>query len=253
MNVSETSAASGGDDPAIEVQQEYWNDWNDSKNKRPLSDNSLDQRKAIVEWFERSARTDLNILEVGCGNGWLCPSLKQFGHVTATDLSDRVVEEAAARIPDVKFIGGDFMTLDFGDQKFDVIVTLETISCVADQPTFVAKLASLMRKGGALMLATPNKPVLEKYNNVPPNPAGQLRHHIDRDELVTLLAPYFEINDVRTVCPTSNKGMYRFILGRTPKKVLRRFFGRSVENVMAHAGLGWSLMALAEMLTPPGT
>ncbi|MGQ0532904.1 MAG: methyltransferase domain-containing protein, partial [Caulobacteraceae bacterium] len=51
--------------------------------------------------------------------------------------SDRVLAEAAARIRDVRFIAGDFMTLDFGGKQFDVIVTLEVLSHLADQQAFV--------------------------------------------------------------------------------------------------------------------
>jgi SAM-dependent methyltransferase len=193
-------------------------------------------------------RTDLDILEVGCGNGWLCPSLKAFGRVTATDLSERAVEEAAARVPDVKFVGGDFMALDLGAKRFDVIVTLEVLSCVEDQAAFLAKLASLLRNFGILILATPNRTVLERHNRVRPASPDQLRHHVDREELVSLLTPHFKILDMRTVCPTANKGLYRFVLGRRPKKILRKLFGRSIERIMARAGMGWSLMALAQTL-----
>lgn len=231
--------------PPIAAQEKYWNQWNTAKSARPLSDNSRDQRSVVVEWLSALNRTDLDILEVGCGVGWLCPSLKPFGRVTGTDLPEAVVQEAAARVPDVRFVAGDFMALNLGSEQFDVVVTLEVLSCVADQAGFIAKLASLLRKDGVLILATPNRPVLERYNKVKPLAAEQIRHHVDRDELAALLAPHFEIESLRTICATANKGPYRYILGRRPKQVLRKVFGRTIENAMAQAGFGWALITLA--------
>jgi SAM-dependent methyltransferase len=231
--------------PPIAVQEAYWNDWNAAKTERPLSDNSIDQRRIAVEWLTSLGRTDLDILEVGCGAGWLCPSLKPFGRVTGTDLPEGAVKEAAARVPDVKFIAGDFMTLDLGAEQFDVVVTLEVLSCVADQAGFVAKLASLLRPDGVLILSTPNRPVLERYNNLPPPSPDQIRAHVDRGELVSLLTPHFEIESLRCICATANKGPYRLILGRKPKRALRMLFGRTIEDAMAQAGFGWALMTLA--------
>ena len=232
-------------DQPIAVQQAYWNDWNAAKNERPLSDISADQRELVVQWLSRIGRTDLKILEVGCGAGWLCPSLKPFGHVTATDLSEGVLREAAARVPDVKFVAGDFMELDLGTGQYDVIVSLEVLSHVADHPAFMAKLATLLRPGGMLMLATQNRPVLERHNNVPPPAPEQLRNWVDRDELMALLMPHFEIRQLRSISATANKGFYRLILGRKAKRAMRALFGRSLENAMARAGLGWTLIALA--------
>jgi ubiquinone/menaquinone biosynthesis C-methylase UbiE len=97
----------------IELQRTYWNEWNASHREQRLSDVSLDQREIVLRWLGQLARTDLNVLEVGCGAGWLCPALKQFGRVTATDLSDEVLARARARVPDVRFIAGDFMELGF--------------------------------------------------------------------------------------------------------------------------------------------
>jgi 2-polyprenyl-3-methyl-5-hydroxy-6-metoxy-1,4-benzoquinol methylase len=233
-------------DHSIEVQQAFWNRWNAAKGERPLSDISRDQRDVVVQWLTHIGRTDLDILEVGCGAGWMCPSLKPFGRVTGTDISDAVLQKLSATIPDVAFVAGEFMALDFEDRRFDVVVTLEVLSHMPDHPAFIAKLASLLRPGGWLMLATQNRPVLEQYNNVPPAPPEQLRHWVDRSELASLLAPHFDIVNLRAISPTANKGLYRLILGQKSKRAVRAVFGRALENVMANAGLGWTLVTLAQ-------
>jgi|CXWL01.1.fsa_nt_gi 2-polyprenyl-3-methyl-5-hydroxy-6-metoxy-1,4-benzoquinol methylase len=91
----------------IELQRDFWDAWNTAFREQKLSDVSLDQKRCVMRWLDRLGRTDLDILKVGCGAGWLCPSLKMYGRVTATDLSTEVLARASARVPDVRFIAGD--------------------------------------------------------------------------------------------------------------------------------------------------
>jgi 2-polyprenyl-3-methyl-5-hydroxy-6-metoxy-1,4-benzoquinol methylase len=233
----------------VSLQQEFWNTWNASTREKRISDISRDQREVIVEWLDQIGRTDLNIIEVGCGAGWLCPSLKPFGRVTATDLSDQVLDRARQRIPDVKFIAGDFMALDFGPEAFDAVVTIEVLSHVSDQDAFIAKLAGLLRPGGLLLLATQNRPVLQNHNDIQPAEPGQLRRWVDREELQTLLSRHLQVVEVRTITPNASRGPMRLIAGRSAKRFLRKIFGRTVERALARAGFGWTLMALARKST----
>lgn len=230
----------------IPAQQAYWTKWNAEHREKRLSDISRDQEEFVTAWLEELGRKDLDIIEVGCGAGWLCPTLAQYGKVTATDFAEEVVARAQQRMPDVKFVAGDFMALDFGVNRFDVVVTLEVLAHVSDQEAFVAKLASLLKPGGRLILATQNRPVLENHNHVPPTQPGQLRHWVDRGELEALLARHFEIKQIRTITPNASKGVMRFVAGRAAKKALRAVAGKVIERRLAAAGFGWTLMALAQ-------
>jgi 2-polyprenyl-3-methyl-5-hydroxy-6-metoxy-1,4-benzoquinol methylase len=165
--------------------------------------------------------------------------------VIGTDLSHEVLDRARARLPDVRFVAGDFMALDFGNAAFDVVTSLEVLSHVADQPAFVAKLAHHLRPGGYLMLATQNRPVLQRYNRIPPPKPGQLRHWVDKKELRDLLAREFEVIDIFSATPKANKGLMRIINSRTFNKPIRALVGRRLDRLKEAAGLGWTLMALA--------
>ena len=226
----------------IELQRSFWNEWNAHNRETRLSDVSEDQRTLVVEWLQGLGRTGLDILEVGCGAGWLCPSLTPFGRVTATDLSDEVLARARERMPDVQFVAGDFMELEFEPGGFDVVIALEVLSHVSDHDAFVAKMARLLRPGGVLLLATQNRPVLEKYNTVPAPKPGNLRRWFDRDELSALLAPHIDVSEIRTITPVASKGLLRLVAGRQTKRFWRAVTGRLLENTLAKAGLGWTLM-----------
>jgi 2-polyprenyl-3-methyl-5-hydroxy-6-metoxy-1,4-benzoquinol methylase len=231
---------------AISLQQSFWNKWNSNHREHSLQDISIRQADVVCGWLEAIGHTDLDILEVGCGAGWFCPRLAQFGRTTGTDLSDQVLARASKRFPQVSYVSGDFMELEFGDAKFDVLVALEVLSHVADQPAFIEKLARHLRPGGALMLATQNRPVLQKFNRIPPPEPGQLRRWVDKYELRQLLEPHFKIRELFSVSPRANRGLMRLVNSYKLNCILRALFGNKVERLKERLGLGWTLMVWAQ-------
>src|SRR6185312_9908310 len=110
------------------AQQRFWNEWNAAARERQLEPVCTDQAEIITGWLREFGRHDLDILDAGCGTGWLCERLRPFGAVTGTDLSHEILDRARMRLPDVRFVAGDFMTLDFGRGAFDVVTTLKVLS-----------------------------------------------------------------------------------------------------------------------------
>lgn len=229
---------------AYELQRNFWNSWNAATRERELGEISRRQRREVVMWQEALGRRDLRILEVGCGAGWLVPSLLAFGDVTATDLSDEVLSRAAARVPEARFVAGDFMSVDLGSAAFDVVVSLEVLSHVTDQIAFLRRIAALMRPGGLLILATQNRPILE-LNNIPPPSPGQLRRWVDRAELRALLEPSFDAIEMHTVTPLARRGLLRIANSYKLNNILRPFIGDRFERWKERRGYGWTIMARA--------
>ncbi len=236
-------------DAPLSVQVEFWNKWNADTREKGILQVSMDQRHVVVDWLERMRRGDLRILEVGCGAGWLCGSLTKYGSVTGTDLSHLVLSRAARRTPDVKFIAGDFMSLDFEKGSYDVLVCLEVLSHVADQRAFIRRIASLLKPGGYLMFATQNRPQLER-NDIPRPMPGQIRQWVDRHELARLLEPDFNIRSLFSVTPQCNRGVLRIINSSKLHSALSAIglarVGQTVKRVQEKAWLGWTLMCLAQ-------
>jgi SAM-dependent methyltransferase len=178
--------------------------------------------------------------------GWLCSQLTPFGQVTGTDLSDDVLSRAAQRMPEVRFIAGDFMSLEFGTASNDVAICLEVLSHV--QEAFLAKISTLLRLGGYLMLATQNKPALLR-NEVPPAGNGQLRHWVDRTELRSLLEQRFEVDEMFSITPQFNRGFLRILNSNRIARLNARVGLSGITTIMKQwqerMWLGWTLMALA--------
>lgn len=239
--------------PDIPSQVAFWNQWNHARD-HGLDEVPRRQAEVVTGWLRDLSRDDLDILDVGCGAGWLEPSLVPFGRVTATDLADEWVTRAAAVQPEVTFVAGDFASIALPEESYDVVVTLEVLSHVADQRAFVDKIGSLLRPGGHLFLATQNRPVLQYLNQVPPPAEGQHRKWLDRKELRELLADRFHVEELFTMTPRMSRVMnlvHRTPAGQRARRLVADADGAPTPRVgpgwraMERAGLGWTLMCRA--------
>jgi len=232
----------------IEDQRRFWNSWNREYREQNKKLGLVNRRQAqmVIDWLMRIGRKDLNVLEVGCGSGWLCQQLVPFGQVTGTDLSDDVLDRTKAISKEIRFISGDFFQLDFPIASFDVVVSLEVLAHVADQTAFVAKIARLLRPGGHLMLATQNRFALKRWSGVVPQGVGQIRKWVDVKTLRRLLTSEFDVIELTSIVPVGDRGILRVINSLKVNKLISVFASRSrIEGLKERFFLGHTLMVLA--------
>ncbi|MBY0564342.1 MAG: class I SAM-dependent methyltransferase [Hyphomonadaceae bacterium] len=227
---------------AEEPQNQVWNQWNARVQREAvLDDISRRQSDLMISWLRRLERRDLSILDAGCGSGWMCARLAEFGHVTGVDLADEVLARAREHWPQITFLAGDFLDMDL--PSFDTVISLEVVSHVPDQAGYMAKVASLLNPGGWFCIATQNRPVLE-LNKLPP-PEGWYRKWLDSRELRTLLQPHFDIVEMTTVEPRAKEGVLRWLAAHRVRKVMNALTGGAYQRALEHAGFGWSIVCLA--------
>src|SRR5215472_10654175 len=118
--------------PDLVVQREFWNRWFIDILEREPDCTRLRHRDTVVRLLKALNLSRPNILEVGCANGWLSASLARFGQVTGVDLADKAIEVAQARYPHVKFVAGDFLSVELPSEYFDVVASVVVISYFAD-------------------------------------------------------------------------------------------------------------------------
>jgi SAM-dependent methyltransferase len=229
----------------LETQRTFWNSWNADHREDGVGEISRRQAEVIVGWLSEQERRNLDILEVGCGTGWFCPQLSRFGRVTATDLSDEVLRRAQARWPGVGFLAGDFATLPLKEGTFDVVVSLEVLSHVADQDAFIARIHRLLKPGGLLLLATQNRSVLSMHCDIAEPRPGQLRNWVDHWQLSALLRPYFSVERLVSVTPIAHHGRRRILTSSRLNALLRPFVGNGWRNFLERRGWGWTLIVRA--------
>jgi ubiquinone/menaquinone biosynthesis C-methylase UbiE len=225
-------------------QAEVWNKWNtEAGRETALDEASQDQSNLMVKWLRSLGRTDLNILDAGCGSGWMCARVSEFGQVTGVDLADEVIALARERWPDVRFVAGDFMSMDLPEQSFDAVVSLEVLSHVPDQKGYVAKVARLLKPGGVFLIATQNGPIL-RLNKLPP-PDGWYRRWVDRKELREMLAPHMDVLEMTTVVPRAKEWPLRLFVAGRVRKLMNAFSGGLYQRTLEGWGLGWSIVCYA--------
>jgi 2-polyprenyl-3-methyl-5-hydroxy-6-metoxy-1,4-benzoquinol methylase len=218
-----------------DAARRYWNGWNARSREHAQDRVALEQARVVEGWLQ--GRRGLSILEAGCGAGWMSERLAAFGSVVAMDQADEVVERAQQRVPSVRFLVGDLLVDDLGS-RYDVVVSLEVLAHVADQATYLRRLHDALRPGGQLLLATQNKPVLTRFNRLPPPGPGQLRRWVDRAELRQLVeAASFQVDEMLVITPQANVGLMR-VLAKASRMT-------GTDRVLARLGFGWTIMLSA--------
>lgn len=246
VGLSAAKADRTGRDEPVDAQQEFWDSWNKMFLDNSRGPTSQRQAEIVAEWLHRLARPRLDILEVGCGSGWMCERLAAFGQVTGTDLSQKVLEAAQQKFPEVHFVAGDFMTLGLPMEAADVVVTLETLAHMADQPAFLHRISSVLRRGGYLMLASQNPLVLGRWDGVAPRAYGQIRHWVGRRDLRRMLERDFIVEQLITVVPFAHGGFLRIVNSPKVNRLVSTVIPQpTLDRWKERAGLGHTIMALA--------
>ena len=107
----------------------------------------------------------LNLLDVGCGGGLISEPLANMGAtITAIDASEQMIAVAAGHANQqnlaINYKVETAEGLAAQGIRFDAVVSMEVIEHVDNFRTFMTALTSLVRPGGALILATINRTLL---------------------------------------------------------------------------------------------
>jgi len=143
----------------------------------------LDRRQLDIrlraETVERVAQGKQyrEILDIGCGDGSIStPLLNPNCRLTLLDVSPGMLSIARSRVPEelssrVKFLNQDFMQVPFEKNFFDLVVCVGVLAHVLSPEDLIAKIASVLKPGGTLLLECTNgSHFLDRLN--------QLRNHL---------------------------------------------------------------------------
>lgn len=105
--------------------------------------------------YLRGKNKPLNILEIGCGNGWLAAKLAEINGALVTGLDTNKPEiEQARRVfnkTNLGFIYNSFNTENFGKYvKFDVIIFAASFQYFPSAKDIIADAKQLLNEGGEL-------------------------------------------------------------------------------------------------------
>lgn len=116
-----------------------------------------------IHWVCEHA-TGKRILDVRCGQGVAALLLGREGRrVLGLDVSPQAVSEALALLDNelpaviagVSFRCADFLSYDFGDERFDSVLMSEVLEHLIDPQAFLEKAATLLHAEGTLVVTVP--------------------------------------------------------------------------------------------------
>src|SRR5215213_6065911 len=118
----------------------------------------LDQRwrRATVRAVVRPGDT---VLDAACGTGDLgIIAAKARAKVTGLDFSERMLERARRKAPELDWVRGDLLALPFGEASFDAVTVGFGVRNVADLAGAIAELHRVLRPGGRLAILEITRP-----------------------------------------------------------------------------------------------
>ena len=96
-----------------------------------------------------AGRTDLRMLDCGCGTGYNLRLLGPYGRPWGMDLTQSGLDRArAAGRPLVR---GSAVHIPFAAASFDLVTCFDVLQCVPDDRSVVRELARVLQPGGALI------------------------------------------------------------------------------------------------------
>jgi len=235
--------------PAISDVREHYDRWNAACRSADFDDIEPEIRERadlILAALDAAELGRPQILEVGCGTGWLSGRLNERGSVTGIDLSPRAIEIAQQRGVPAKFMAADFLEADFAGQSYDAVICMETLFYVSEQEKCVERMAGLLRPGGWFGISCINKYVYERSSDIGPPQAGQLRHWLSIADTRKLISPWFDILSVQTVAPRGDQGLLRLVNSHKLNTLAdRALTSARVRRLKERAGLGGGVVMIA--------
>jgi 2-polyprenyl-3-methyl-5-hydroxy-6-metoxy-1,4-benzoquinol methylase len=115
-------------------------------------------------------KKNVEILDLGCGYGWMSTFVSKFGIYTGIDFSTDAIKFAKKEFgSNGNFVLADETSIRLGlpdDKKFDIIICSEVIEHVVDHNSFIDQITMFIKPNGFLILTTPNGLCWEKFSKM---------------------------------------------------------------------------------------
>jgi SAM-dependent methyltransferase len=145
-------------------------------------------RRFVAPLLDRAARgrTDLDVLDCGCGTGANLSMLARYGRATGVDLTMRGLEFARG-YGRTRLARASVTHLPFPDQAFDLVTSFDVLYALADphEERALAEMRRVLRPGGAVVINVAALEILRGNHSVLGGEVRrysrvQLRDHVER-------------------------------------------------------------------------
>lgn len=137
------------------------------------------------------------VLDIACGTGYGTHLISEVAKsIVGVDISSKAIDYAEKNFKkeNIEFVESNCAKINFKDEQFDVIISLETIEHLNElaRKEFYKVCKKSLRKDGLFIISTPNKKITSPYTVKPLN-----KYHVlefTREKLKKELSEYFIVN-----------------------------------------------------------
>ncbi|MBC2580963.1 malonyl-ACP O-methyltransferase BioC [Clostridium sp. DJ247] len=165
-------------------------------------------RDILIEFMQQSNKDTLkiiNILEVGCGTGYLTGALIDIfphAHITAVDIAPGMILEAKSRF---KSESVDFICEDIEEMNiintYDIIISNATFQWFNHMTATLKKLYKLLNPGGMLCFSTFGDYTFNELNEC----FEKASQEMSIKESISPGQPFSSLNELHTICKNTVK------------------------------------------------
>ncbi len=128
---------------------------------------NIEQINMILQYIPQ--KDNVNILDVGCGNGKMLGYLqeKTKAYIHGFDYSEEAIKTAKFLFPyNSQFREGIIGEIDYPEEMFDVVISMDTMYFAKDIAVFVAQIKKWLKQNGVLFVGYQEGDVIPKTENV---------------------------------------------------------------------------------------
>ena len=161
-----------------------------------MSENELNMaRIKIFTDMIKQIGKNLDVLDVGCGDGVLTePVWKMGNNVTSMELPQIAKLTQKCRVPTI--VAGDAEQLAFASESFDVVLASEMVEHLWQPQSFLDEAYRVLRADGFLMVETPEGKEGLQYDSH--------RHFFTVERLTEMLSGKFVLLDIKRLKATGS-------------------------------------------------
>lgn len=127
---------------------------------------NIEQVDMILQYIPQNCNA--HILDIGCGNGKMLGYLQKKTNscIHGFDYSQEAIESAQGLFPEnSEFREGIIGQIEYPEEKFDVIISMDTLYFALDMTAFVAQVKKWLKKDGVLFVGYQEGDVVPKTTN----------------------------------------------------------------------------------------
>lgn len=127
----------------------------------------IEQIDMILQYIPH--KDNVHILDIGCGNGKMLGYLqkKTDAHIYGFDYSEEAINTAQFLFPkNSEFKVGIIGEMDYPEEAFDVIVSMDTMYFAKDMTVFVAQIKKWLKKNGLFFVGYQEGDVIPKTESI---------------------------------------------------------------------------------------